>query len=1099
MNLACEPTCAGLEKFVIYETQQHLYVVGCDRQQLKYRVLKVLRRSAPSLIDLAQEDASSYSKDELRDVLEMAHEGNKQGGGLRRVATGYGILGFVRFLDCYYCVLITQRRKVGRIGGAPIYGIKATELIPIRPAVTKSDDRSLIRSFVAETNRRLNPTQRETAEQRYLSLFQFVDLSKDFYFSYAYDLTQTLQHVMHAQAPLSSQDPAADLPPPEPSRRSSYAWNHKLVKELRDALGSSAGRWCVTLVHGAFVQRTCALFGRSLVVTLIARRSRHFAGTRYLKRGASDTGAVANDVELEQITHAPGYGAGGFASYVQVRGSIPIFWTQATSVTLPKPPIIVDRVDPTYTASQKHFADLLERYGGPCMVLDLTKHVERRARETVVSAEFRRAIECVNTSLPSETKVRYCALDFSAASRSKKPTVLDALSDVAAWTLDETRFFQCQGTKVQLQRGVLRSNCIDCLDRTNVAQFAVGAVALARCVDALGFVRGSSLEPGSRLLLVLMELYSAVGDALSLQYGGSEAHKRAGIRRGESVTVVPKHQELLTSIRRYYSNAFTDRLKQDAINVFLGTFTPSEEDIPLWDLDSDYYLHNVKVQEGCLLTMAVKKDAWLSDSEEDTSEDVRARVVRRCNRRDDLLSKWWRDALQTYDASLQSTEASNLEEAAKHRFERVHQPSKLTQFDKILQADSSTPVPLAADDASSTVEKRFLALGSSNVAALAIPDDDDDEGIAIEEEVSKVPETPPKLDDDLRERASPITIEEESDDDDPCQKAERLVRVLFGASPQTVEGLEAQAAASRAALDASIKSDSTFVGRLQFAVDTRGERQYGEYARVAADPGLLERPSNGDVDAEARSKRAERAHSDMTEALKERDLRPSDCAGVLEASRAAGVSKILESGKYEGLPQSCSARDVCAAVLGEVEVLAGPVKGDRPGDDVDRDALRKRLGLRPCASLKTDSPSLDAPGVVHQVEQRLEELREAHAFYARALDPELLARQRSSLSTDASVALYCTHARSEDWLRDGALAHCLRSERGRVPARPRNRREDALDAFDRDEASGLYQRRDNRYMLFNEAGARAALPALEAAAARAREQEVREAAGLASA
>ena len=128
------------------------------------------------------------------------------------------------------------------------------------------------------------------------------------------------------------------------------------------------------------------------------------------------------------------------------------------------------------------------------------------------------------------------------------------------------------------------------------------------------------------------------------------------------------------------------------------------------------------------------------------------------------------------------------------------------------------------------------------------------------------------------------------------------MRVLFGASPQTVEGLEAQEAASKAALQASIKSDSTFVGRLQFAVDTRGERQYGEYARVAADPGLLERPSLNDVDAEARSKRAERAHSDMTEALKERDLRPSDCAGVLEASRAAGVSKILESGKYEACP-----------------------------------------------------------------------------------------------------------------------------------------------------------------------------------------------------
>ena len=90
----------------------------------------------------------------------------------------------------------------------------------------------------------------------------------------------------------------------------------------------------------------------------------------------------------------------------------------------------------------------------------------------------------------------------------------------------------------------------------------------------------------------------------------------------------------------------------------------------------------------------------------------------------------------------------------------------------------------------------------------------------------------------------------------------------------------------------------------------------------------------------------------MTEALKERDLEAFRLCGGVGRSRAAGVSKILESGKYEGLPQSCSARDVCAAVLGEVEVLAGPVQGDRPGGSVDRDALRKRLGLRPCAPSK---------------------------------------------------------------------------------------------------------------------------------------------------
>lgn len=31
-----------------------------------------------------------------------------------------------------------------------------------------------------------------------------------------------------------------------------------------------------------------------------------------------------------------------------------------------------------------------------------------------------------------------------------------------------------------------------------------------------------------------------------------------------------KHKELLTTMRRYCSNAFTDAAKQDAMNLFLG-------------------------------------------------------------------------------------------------------------------------------------------------------------------------------------------------------------------------------------------------------------------------------------------------------------------------------------------------------------------------------------------------------------------------------------------------------------------------------------------------------------------------------------------------
>ena len=48
-------------------------------------------------------------------------------------------------------------------------------------------------------------------------------------------------------------------------------------------------------------QTTCSVLGRVFTITLIGRRSRLFAGTRYLKRGVNDEGNVANDVEVEQI------------------------------------------------------------------------------------------------------------------------------------------------------------------------------------------------------------------------------------------------------------------------------------------------------------------------------------------------------------------------------------------------------------------------------------------------------------------------------------------------------------------------------------------------------------------------------------------------------------------------------------------------------------------------------------------------------------------------------------------------------------------------------------------------------------------------------
>ena len=62
-------------------------------------------------------------------------------------------------------------------------------------------------------------------------------------------------------------------------------------RPLREALGHDR-RWMVPLIHGFWKQRSLALFGRTLTLTLLARRSKHFAGTRFRKRGVSNSGCV---------------------------------------------------------------------------------------------------------------------------------------------------------------------------------------------------------------------------------------------------------------------------------------------------------------------------------------------------------------------------------------------------------------------------------------------------------------------------------------------------------------------------------------------------------------------------------------------------------------------------------------------------------------------------------------------------------------------------------------------------------------------------------------------------------------------------------------
>lgn len=77
--------------------------------------------------------------------------------------------------------------------------------------------------------------------------------------------------------------------------------------------------------------------------------------------------------------------------------------------------------------------------------------------------------------------------------------------------------FFLQAPTPQLQHGVLRTNCIDCLDRTNVAQFAYGHAALGRQIHALGLADSPQLDLRASVAVHLMHMYEAMGNVLACQ------------------------------------------------------------------------------------------------------------------------------------------------------------------------------------------------------------------------------------------------------------------------------------------------------------------------------------------------------------------------------------------------------------------------------------------------------------------------------------------------------------------------------------------------------------------------------------------------------
>jgi len=295
-----------LQSFELYEAESKFYILGTNTDKTLWRLLTI-DRLEPSELHV-DEDSTMHSQSDYPDLLKILDEDHKSTGGVKFVTNCFGIIGFIKFLGPYYMLIITEQRKIGDIFGHPVYQVTKTAMIELSnsktgPKLTNSKD-----------------------ENRYRKLLQTIDLRKDFFFSHSYHIIRSIQK--------NFSDPQEGWELYD----TMFVWNEFLTRGIRNILKTTL--WTVALVYGFFKQDKLAICGKDIMLTLIARRSRHYAGTRYLKRGVNDEGRVANDVETEQIVYEDLPGPRQISSVVQNRGSIPLFWSQETSKLNLKPDII---------------------------------------------------------------------------------------------------------------------------------------------------------------------------------------------------------------------------------------------------------------------------------------------------------------------------------------------------------------------------------------------------------------------------------------------------------------------------------------------------------------------------------------------------------------------------------------------------------------------------------------------------------------------------------------------------------------------------------------------------------------------------------------
>ena len=132
--------------------------------------------------------------------------------------------------------------------------------------------------------------------------------------------------------------------------------------------------------------------------------------------------------------------------------------------------------------------------------------------------------------------------------------------------IHELFHYYCEGKSEQ--NGIIRTNCLDSLDRTNFFQAVIGLKIFLMQMKDSGVIMNLDLYT-NEAISSFKNLWVDNGNELCMQYTGTHS-TLAGVTKNGKEGIIETIKHGFTSISRFFINHFGDKFKHKCIDVLFG-------------------------------------------------------------------------------------------------------------------------------------------------------------------------------------------------------------------------------------------------------------------------------------------------------------------------------------------------------------------------------------------------------------------------------------------------------------------------------------------------------------------------------------------------